>query len=122
MEDGVLKGILWHQGESDCKPAEASKYQEGLTALIARFRKEFAAPDLPFIIGQLGQFEGRTWSDARKQVDAAHQAIAAADPSVAFVSSDGLSCNSDHVHFNAASQRTFGARYAEAFLRFPPDE
>ena len=37
MEDGELKGILWHQGESDSNPVAAPPYEANLRALIARF-------------------------------------------------------------------------------------
>lgn len=117
MQQGVLKGILWHQGESDSKPGTAEVYQQKLTELIARFRKEFAAPELPFIIGQLGQFEKKPWTDARKTVDAAHQSIAADDSHVGFVSSKELTPRSDNVHFDAKSLREFGKRYASLYLK-----
>jgi len=37
-------------------------------------------------------------------------------PHSAFVSSNGLTSNPDHLHFDARSQREFGRRYALAFL------
>ena len=72
-------------------------------------------PDLPFIIGQLGQFEGQTWSDARSQVNEAHIEVAAEVPNVAFVSSIDLTAKPDGVHFDAESAREFGRRYAEVY-------
>ena len=113
MADGTLKGILWHQGESDCKAESAPKYQERLTALIARFRKDLNSPAIPVVIGQLGQFKTRPWNDQRRQVDAAHQTVAKADDNVGFVSSEGLTCKSDNIHFDAKSLREFGGRYAK---------
>ena len=60
LKSGVLKGILWHQGESDSSPKLAETYEVKLHQLIAGFRKEFNAPDVPFIAGQMGQFAGAT--------------------------------------------------------------
>ncbi len=117
VQDGTLKGILWHQGESDSKPEAASKYEQRQTQLIARFRKDLAAPELPFIIGQLGQFPKRPWNDARKLVDAAHQEVAKEDSHAGFVSSDELTAKSDNTHFDTPSLKEFGRRYAEAYLR-----
>lgn len=114
LKDGVLAGILWHQGESDASAERAKVYEEKLHALIARFRKEFAAPDVPFIAGQMGQF--RPWSDAKKMVDAAHRSLPKQLPHTAFVSSDGLKHKGDKTHFDAASYRELGRRYAKAFL------
>jgi len=117
MKDGLLKGVLWHQGESDSKPKLAGQYKEKLEALIKRFRKEFKAESLAFVIGQLGQFPQRPWSDSKKQVDRAHQALAKDMAAVGFVSSTDLTCKSDKVHFDADSLRKFGKRYAEAYLK-----
>ena len=115
MKDGVLKGILWHQGEGDCRPERAAVYEKNLTELIARFRKELKAPDVPFVIGQLGKF--KTWNSARKAVNLAQKDVAAKVKNTAFVKADGLTSNPDKVHFNSASQREFGKRYFEAYLK-----
>jgi hypothetical protein len=114
LESGTLKGILWHQGEGDSKPGEAEKYAARLHDLIARFRKTLEAPDVPFIAGQMGQFEERPWDESKKLVDAAHQTLPEKVPNTAFVSSEGLSHKGDEVHFDAASYREFGRRYARA--------
>jgi hypothetical protein len=117
LADGELKGILWHQGESDSNPQAAATYDQNLRALIARFRERLNSPQLPFVIGQLGRFEGYEWNASRIQVDAVQRAIAAAVPNVAYVPSDGLPHNGDGLHFNAAAAREFGRRYAEAYQR-----
>jgi len=118
IASGQLKGILWHQGESDSRPERAAVYEEKLRELIARFRKELDAEEVPFIIGQLGQFEDNPWNEAKTQVDQAHQNIAKSDGSVLFVNSEGLTHKGDKVHFNAESYREFGKRYAKAYLDF----
>lgn len=117
MEDGELKAILWHQGEADCTPERAPQYKDRLIDLIRRFREDLGDPDLPFIIGQLGQFEGQTWSDARSTVNEAHIEVAAEVPNVAFVSSIDLTAKPDGVHFDAESAREFGRRYAEVYRK-----
>ena len=114
-EAGTLKAILWHQGESDATPALAPGYEAKLHALIARFRETLAAPDLPFIAGQLGQYADVPWDDARRMVDAAHRQLPQKVRRTAFVSSDGLVHNGDKVHFDSASLREFGRRYAAAY-------
>ncbi|HEQ60239.1 MAG TPA: hypothetical protein ENN74_01370, partial [Firmicutes bacterium] len=115
LQDGVLKGILWHQGESDSKPERAEAYPCALEELIERFRTDLSAPEVPFLIGQLGQFPDKPWDEGTKAVDEAQRAIAGSAPNAAFVSSDGLTCNKDGVHFDAPSLREFGRRYAEAY-------
>lgn len=115
IPSGVLKGILWHQGESDSGPKKSVVYEQQLHDLIARFRKDLDAPDVPFIVGQLGQFEERPWNDARQRVDAAHRALPEKVPHTAFVSSDNLKHKGDEIHFDAESYREFGRRYAKAY-------
>ena len=117
MKDGTLTGILWHQGESDLSAPLAPIYKAKLVALIARFRKDLDAPDVPFIIGQLGQFPTSPWTEYTRAVNDAHIAAAKEVPHCAFVSSDGLTCKSDNIHFDAKSQREFGKRYAETYLK-----
>lgn len=116
MRDGKVRAILWHQGESDATTELSPAYEAKLRAVIARFRSDLGEPALPFIIGQLGQFGGRPWSADVQRVDAAHRAIAASVPNVAYVSSDGLRDKGDSLHFDASSARTFGQRYAAAYL------
>jgi len=116
LKFGELKGILWHQGESDSKPGLAEDYEKKLHALIARFRKELNAGNVPFIGGQMGQFKERPWSDAKKQVDQAHRDLGSKVFRAAFVNSDGLKHKGDEVHFDAAGFRELGRRYAKAYF------
>lgn len=117
MAVGELKGILWHQGESDSKPELAAGYAAKLHDLIHRLRTELNAPDVPFVVGQMGQFPERPWSEARQQVDAAHRTLPDHVTCTAFVSSGGLHHKGDEVHFDSASYRELGRRYAEAILK-----
>jgi hypothetical protein len=113
LKSGTLHAILWHQGESDRSPERAPKYEAALTQLIGRFRHDLAAPQVPFVIGQLGQFAGAgPWDDFAKEVDRAQREVVFKVPATAFVSSDGLSSAPDHLHFNSPSLREFGKRYA----------
>ena len=116
MKDGRLRAILWHQGESDAHPGLSLQYADKLRALIARFRTDLNAPELPFLIGELGHFPGKPWDAEVQRVDSVHRAIAAMVPHVAYVSSEGLRDKGDTLHFTAASQREFGERYARAYL------
>ena len=117
MKQGTLKAILWHQGESDSDERLAPAYKDRLEQLIGRFRKELGAPDLPFIVGQLGQFEKAPWSRYTKMVNDAQIAVAKELERVEFVSSDGLVSKGDNLHFDTLSQREFGNRYATACLK-----
>ena len=117
LQAGTLKGILWHQGESDSTAELAPGYEAKLHDLIARLRSELNAPNIPFVAGQLGRFDGSPWDAARVRVDQAQRDLPLKVPHTAFVSSEGLKDKGDKVHFDADSYREFGRRYAEAFLK-----
>jgi hypothetical protein len=122
LRDGTLKGILWHQGESDATPELAPSYAAKLDDLIARLRKELDAPDVPFIAGQMGQFAEKPWNDDKRTVDRAHRELPTRVRLTAFVNSDSLGHNGDFVHFDAAAYRELGRRYAAAFLKFSREQ
>jgi hypothetical protein len=116
MQTGTLKAILWHQGESDSDARLAPAYREKLVELIARFRKDLGDPNLPVIIGQLGQFEGAPWTGHTRLVNTAQIEVARETPNVKFVSSERLTAKADNLHFDAPALREFGRRYASAYL------
>lgn len=116
MQSGTVKGVLWHQGEADGKMGERGQYEPALIELIDRVRTECGNTELPFVIGQLGQFEGRPWSEGRKKVDAAQQAVAEKLSNVGFVSSEGLKDKGDQTHFSAEAARELGKRFATKMI------
>ncbi len=116
LADGTLRGILWHQGESDSNAEMAPQYEQKLHALITRLRKDLAAPAVPFIAGQMGRFEEKPWSDAKGQVDAAHRALPMKVAHTAFVEAEHLGHGGDALHFSAEAYRELGRRYASAYL------
>jgi hypothetical protein len=100
METGVLKGVLWHQGESDANDAE---YLEKLKTFIQNLRCELGIQDLPFIAGQVNNVHL-----INEQIEKLPEAVEA----TSFVSSEGLKCM-DRWHFDANSMKLLGKRYAE---------
>ncbi|MBC7369212.1 MAG: sialate O-acetylesterase [Undibacterium sp.] len=117
LQSGTLKGVLWHQGESDSNRELAAGHEAKLHALIARMRAELNAPAAPFIVGQLGRFTDSPWNQFKTQVDKAHRELPAKVPHTAFVSSEGLADKGDKTHFNSDAYREFGQRYAEAYIK-----
>lgn len=113
---GAMLTILWHQGERDAQgsTAEANAYANALDALIAGLRADIEAAShaTPFILGGLAPaFVG---SDPKRlAVQAAIEAVPARHAHTAYAPSIGLSVF-DGIHFDAASLRTLGARYAAA--------
>lgn len=117
---GELKGVIWHQGCSDCSPKQARTYCERLMGVVYKFRKAFDNPKLPFVVGELGAYledfkvngkaAGGEWREVNRQL-----ALLVDDlPYTRLVSSEGVKPNPDILHFDTPSARLMGARYAEA--------
>lgn len=108
MKYGKIKGIIWHQGESDSQPDSAKKYLPKLITLIKRVRELVEDPRLPFVIGELGQF-----NDNYINMNIELNKLPYLVPYTAIVSSKGLTDKGDHIHFNSTSADILGKRYAE---------
>jgi hypothetical protein len=57
LSEGTLKGILWHQGESDTKSAEdVANYPEKFNAMVDLLKADLNIPEVPIVMGELGEF------------------------------------------------------------------
>ncbi len=99
--DSTLKGILWHQGESN---RNLESYPEHLAELIAQLREEFGV--VPFIAGEISHER-----EDNAPFNANLKAITTI-PAVDYVSAEGLA-TSDKTHFTTEAQQQLGLRYAE---------
>ena len=119
QKDGVIKGILWHQGEGDSGKEETAKiYEAQLHAMVTAWRKDLGGVNIPIVVGEMGRFYKR--AKFKHLVDAALKALPSKMKHAAWVSAEGLEHKGDVVHFNAASYRELGKRYAakmQALLR-----
>ena len=113
MSQGALKGILWHQGESDSYEQKADLYEDRLIALIKALRADLDMPDVPFIVGTLGDFFVENCPPARR-VNQALQRVPQRVERVACVTASGLGHLGDQLHFSAEAAHELGARYAAA--------
>jgi hypothetical protein len=111
LKDGVLYGILWHQGEYDVAMGLVPEYKEKLITLVTALRREFEVPSVPFLAGELSDFDVDN-AAFNKVLHEAENDI----PYFAVVSSEGLTAMPDRVHFDARSQREFGKRYAQKMI------
>lgn len=119
LESSELIGILWHQGESDARAGGYRTYRERLATVVRALRSELGAEGLPFVMGELPAFLGKTGFGLSAaeygQINAEMRRFAAEEPGCYLVSAEGLTSNSDGIHIDAASQRRFGVRYYRAF-------
>ena len=113
----TIAGILWHQGESDCKADRCAFYLERLNAFYDALTGVLNLKEVPFIVGGLGDFlseleEEKQWY---RSVNQQLKLFADSHPMAGFASAEGLQGKPDHLHFTACAQRIFGLRYYEAF-------
>jgi lysophospholipase L1-like esterase len=112
QEDGVIKGILLHQGESNTGdanwPKNVKKIYDNLISDLS-----LDASKVPLLVGEVVN------SDSGG-VCGGHNAVIAKVPDIIpnsyVISSSGLASGGDGLHFSASSYREFGKRYAETML------
>lgn len=111
MQKGVLKGILWHQGESNNDPKKVAAYLEKLKMLIGNLRRDLNAPNLPFVAGEIGYFNKENY------INEIINKLPEEVENTAVVSAKDLTDRGDHLHFDTASARELGKRYASAMKK-----
>ena len=104
MKSGTLKGILWHQGEANSSKPE--NYPEKIAELILSLRTDLGIFDLPFVAGQLSEDKPQRHDFntmiLRLPAIVSHTGVATTEGTVTM----------EGTHFNSASQRLLGERYA----------
>ena len=117
----TIAAVLWHQGESDCRPERYPEYEDKLTVIMNAFREKLRLYDVPFLVGGLGEYlEFCDRHDYFKNYVYINEALkrgAEKDKMMGFVPADGLGANPDNLHFSAGALREFGIRYYNEFLK-----
>jgi len=136
---GVLRGILWHQGESDANSECADRYGFNLQILAEQLRTRIipdergtvarrAYSNVPFVVGTMsrgidarGDFSD--YSDEKNIVDQVHRTISSrVQHSAVSIHDDltpdnGYPCgNTSCVHFGTLALREVGRRYYQALI------
>jgi len=134
---GVLRGILWHQGETDANARCADSYENNINALVSRLRTDIdsdgrgrawrtADANIPFVVGTMSKGADdrgdlSQFTPSKNIVDAVHRNVANQLAHAAFANADdltpanGFPCgNTTCIHFGAAGLRELGARYYDA--------
>lgn len=112
QKDGVIKGILLHQGESNTGdkewPQKVKKVYENLLRDL-----NLEAKDVPLLAGEVvhADQKGRCAS-MNTIIDMLPQVI----PTSYVISSSGCAAAEDNLHFTAEGYRELGRRYAEKLL------
>ena len=113
QKDGVIKGILMHQGETNTgDPKWAGMVQRVYDNLCADL--QLKPEDVNLYAGNIVQAGGQgVCIGCKKQIDELPQTLHTAQ----VISSDDCSNGPDRLHFDAAGYRELGCRYGEAVAR-----
>jgi len=112
QNDGVIKGILLHQGESN---ADDNDWPKKVKLVYENLLNDLSLKpgSVPLLAGEVVN------ADQGGEKASANEIIKTLPTTLHnsyVVSSIGLPCNSDHLHFTAEGYRQFGKRYAEKML------
>jgi hypothetical protein len=112
QKDGVIKGILLHQGESNTNdkqwPAKVKAVYESLLTDL-----HLQADAVPLLAGEVVHADQQgTCASMNAIIDTLPGAVATAH----VISSRGCACMPDHLHFDSGGTRELGKRYAETML------
>lgn len=109
MSYGVLKGIVWHQGETNA--ARYDTYMPEIVNLIAAFRKDLNHANLPFVAGQLSADKPERIPFNNMILD-----LPKTVKNTRVVTTENTS-TIDNTHFDNKSQKLLGERYATEMLK-----
>jgi hypothetical protein len=112
QKDGVIKGILLHQGESNPNDKE---WPNKVKAIYDNLIKDLnlKPEEVPFLAGETVNADQQGACAGFNKIMAE---LPKTLPNSYVVSSAGCTCNPDRMHFNSAGSREFGKRYAEKML------
>ena len=112
---GVVKAILWHQGESDANPNGIKQRQEKLKLLFTAFRNIIGNQSLPILMGELGSYSKNKdlWMQMNEQI----RIYSAADKNTSVISTSDFKDKGDLTHFTSEGQREMGKRFAKEYIR-----
>jgi hypothetical protein len=113
QKDGVIRGILLHQGESNTDDQEWPNRIKGVYENLI-MDLDLKAAEVPLLAGELvGADQEGACASMNKIIDDLPKTI----PNSHVVSSSGCEARSDRLHFTPAGYRELGRRHAEKMLR-----
>lgn len=112
QKDGVIKGILLHQGESNTGDESWPQKVKGVyTNLLSDLNLK--ADAVPLLAGEVvNEDQGGVCASMNKIIATLPQVI----PTAHVISSKGCTDGPDNLHFDSAGYRELGTRYADQML------
>lgn len=112
QQSGVIKGILLHQGESNFEdndwPKKVKKVYDDLIKDLNLDPKE--------VVLLAGEVVNADQNGEKANANVIMKNLPSTLPNSHVISSAGIPCNSDRLHFTSDGQRELGRRYAEKLL------
>jgi hypothetical protein len=103
---GVIRGIIFHQGESDTGQAV---WVDKVKGMVTDLRADLGIGDVPFLAGEL------LYTGCCASHNPIINQLPAQISNTFVISADGLT-GQDDAHFDLAGQREFGVRYGNQML------
>ena len=112
QKDGIIKGILMHQGESNMGDEKWTEKVKGVYEnLITDLKLDRDA--VPLLAGEtVDEEQGGVFSNVNTMINALPETVSNAY----IISSKGCPAAADRVHFSSEGYRMLGKRYAEKML------
>lgn len=112
QKDGVIKGILLHQGESNTNDKEWPNKVKGVYENLLR-DLHLSAAEVPLLVGEVVNADQHgACASMNAIIDQLPQII----PTSHVISSKGCTSRPDHLHFTPSGYRELGKRYAVEML------
>jgi hypothetical protein len=112
QKDGVIKGILLHQGESNNGDQEWPNKVKGVYEELLK-DLNLKAKEVPLLVGEMvNEDQGGTCSYMNTIIAKLPDTISTAH----VISSKGCPCHEDKLHFTPEGYRMLGKRYGETML------
>jgi hypothetical protein len=116
-KSGILKGILWHQGESNSGIQSYPLFKSKLKQCIEMMRADCGVESLPFYAGLLGSFLSETEFPMANEINKDLRALSHDIKNFYIIETKDLKPKIDTIHFDSPSQRKMGKRFAASVLQ-----
>jgi hypothetical protein len=112
QKDGVIKGVLLHQGESNTNDRDWPNKVKGIYDNLLK-DLDLKAESVPLLAGEVVNADQQ---GACASMNSIIGQLPKVIPTAHVVSSAGCTCRPDHLHFTPAGYRGLGKRYAQTML------
>ena len=111
---GIIKGMLWHQGESNTGTKNHVDYKNKLKSFFSKVRTDLQQRDMPIYLGLLGLYLTNSSFPYRDEINKDIKELSQTDNKIYLVKTSDFTHLKDTIHFDSRSQRMMGKRFAKA--------